>query len=125
MTDFDAEFEAKLKHDEELKFKANVRRNKWLGAWAAELLGKSETESEDYIVEVIACDLDEDGEDEIVKMLVRDFAAASRPEGEAEVRAQMLRFFEEAVAEIKAIAAEAKENSPDYVPPLLPELPED
>ncbi|ACB96684.1 DUF1476 domain-containing protein [Beijerinckia indica] len=124
MTDFDAEFEAKLKHDEELKFKANVRRNKWLGAWAAELLGKQDEEIEDYVVEVIACDLDEDGEEDIVAMLVKDFAAAGRPENEAEIRARMSAFFDEAVAEIKAIAAEAKENGPDYTPPLLPPLPD-
>jgi len=34
-------YENKFAHDAELKFKAEARRNKLLGHWAAELLGKS------------------------------------------------------------------------------------
>ena len=42
MTTFDKReegFEKKFAHDEELRFKANARRNKLLGLWAAEKLG--------------------------------------------------------------------------------------
>src|SRR5579872_6140398 len=41
-------YEAKLAHDEELKFKALARRNKWLGLWAAEKLGKHGAAAEEY-----------------------------------------------------------------------------
>ena len=38
--------ESKFAHDETLRFKATARRNKLLGLWAAELLGKSGEEAE-------------------------------------------------------------------------------
>ena len=44
MTTFDKReegFEKKFAHDEELRFKANARRNKLLGLWAAEKMGLS------------------------------------------------------------------------------------
>lgn len=43
MKDREDGFERKFAHDEELKFKAIARRNKLLGAWTAEKLGKSAT----------------------------------------------------------------------------------
>ena len=49
MTTFDKRedaFEAKFARDEELRFKAEARRNKLLGLWAAEKLGKSGDEAE-------------------------------------------------------------------------------
>ena len=44
-------FENKFAHDEELKFKVNSKRNKYLGEWAAEILGKKDKEKEQYILE--------------------------------------------------------------------------
>ena len=40
-------FENKFAHDEERKFKVNSKRNKYLGEWAAEILGKKDQEKED------------------------------------------------------------------------------
>src|SRR2546429_186479 len=51
MTTFDKReegFEKKFAHDEELRFKANARRNKLLGLWAAEKLGISGTAADVY-----------------------------------------------------------------------------
>ena len=51
MTTFDKReeaFERQFAHDEELKFKAEARRNRLLGLWAADQLGKSGTEAEAY-----------------------------------------------------------------------------
>ena len=51
MTTFDKReegFEKMFAHDEELKFKANARRNKLLGLWAAEKLGMSGVEADAY-----------------------------------------------------------------------------
>ena len=39
-------FENKFAHDAEMQFKAEARRNKLLGLWAAELLGKSGDDAE-------------------------------------------------------------------------------
>ena len=44
MTTFDDRenaFENKFAHDAEMQFKAEARRNKLLGLWAADLMGKS------------------------------------------------------------------------------------
>ena len=51
-------FENKFAHNEELKFKVNSKRNKYLGEWAAEILGKKDQEKEQYILEVIKSDLE-------------------------------------------------------------------
>ena len=45
-------FENKFAHDEELKFKVNSKRNKYLGEWAAEILEKKDQEKEQYILEL-------------------------------------------------------------------------
>ena len=52
-------FENKFAHDEELKFKVNSRRNKYLGEWAAEILEKKDKEKEQYILDVIKSDFSE------------------------------------------------------------------
>ena len=41
-------FENKFAHDAEMQFKAEARRNKLLGIWAAELMGKSGDAADAY-----------------------------------------------------------------------------
>ena len=56
MTTFDKReegFEKKFAHDEELRFKANARRNKLLGLWAAEKLGLTGDAANAYAKEVV------------------------------------------------------------------------
>ena len=65
-------FENKFAHDEELKFKVNSKRNKYLGDWAAEILGKKDQEKEQYILEVIKSDFSEPGDEDIIKKLYQD-----------------------------------------------------
>ena len=62
-------FEAKYKNDEETRF-----RNRMLGGWAAELLGK--TDADAYIKEVMASDFDEPGDDDVLRKVLGDFEAA-------------------------------------------------
>ena len=62
MTTFDERetaFENKFAHDAELKFKAEARRNKLVGLWAAGLLGKSGAEAAAYASEVVMVDFEE------------------------------------------------------------------
>jgi hypothetical protein len=62
MTTFDKReegFEKQFAHDQELRFKANARRNKLLGLWAAQKLGMAGAEAEAYAKEVIIADLEE------------------------------------------------------------------
>src|ERR1700694_6289355 len=56
MTTFDKRedaFEKMYAHDEELRFKANARRNKRLGPWGAEKLGIAAVEAGAYAQSVV------------------------------------------------------------------------
>jgi hypothetical protein len=91
MTTFDDRekaFEAKYEHDEELKFKVNARRNKLLGLWAANLLGKTGAEAEAYAKEVVMADFEKPGDSDVMDKLVKDLAAAGKPTEEHTIRRQ-------------------------------------
>ena len=103
MTTFDKReegFEKKFAHDEELKFKAYARRNKLLGLWAAEQLGKSGADAEAYAKEVVLADFEEAGDSDVVRKVVGDLK--SRGVTEAQVTAKLAELLALAVAQIKA-----------------------
>jgi hypothetical protein len=105
MTTFDKRedsFEKKFAHDEALRFRAEARRNKMLGLWAAEKLGKSGADAETYSKEVIAADVAEQGEEDVYRKLRRDFDAAGIDMSEHRIRRAMSEFMTQAVAQIKA-----------------------
>lgn len=58
-------FENKFAHDEEMLFKAQARRNKLLGLWAAGLLGKAGEAAEEYAADVVKSDFKEGGEEDV------------------------------------------------------------
>lgn len=66
-------FEAKFAHDEEMRFRAQSRRNKLLGLWAAELMGLSGADAEAYAREVIKADFEEAGDEDVFRKLRGDF----------------------------------------------------
>ena len=51
--DREKEFEARFKHDEELKFKVTARRNRLLGEWAAARMGLTGEAADAYAREVV------------------------------------------------------------------------
>jgi len=65
-------FENKYAHDEEMKFKAEARRNKLLGLWAAEILGKTGEEADAYAKEVVLSDFEEAGHEDVVRKVAGD-----------------------------------------------------
>ncbi len=65
-------FEDKYKHDQELQFKVEVRRNKLLGLWVAEMLGLSGADAEAYAKEVVAADFEEPGDADLVRKIQGD-----------------------------------------------------
>ncbi|HWV55195.1 DUF1476 domain-containing protein [Pseudorhodoplanes sp.] len=102
MTTFDKReegFEKKFAHDEELKFKANARRNKLLGLWAAELLGKTGADADAYSKEVVAADFEEAGDDDVLRKVVKDLSGKATEE---QVRSMMQELLAEAVKQIQA-----------------------
>ena len=82
-------FEAKFAHDAEMAFKANARRNKALGVWAAGLLGKTGEAMGAYALEVVASDFEEAGHEDVVRKLLKDLEGKAT---EAEIRAKMAEF---------------------------------
>lgn len=69
--------ENKFAHDQELKFKAEARRNKLLGQWAAELMGKEDREA--YGLEVVVADIDQPGDDDVLRKIRRFQRCGRRP----------------------------------------------
>jgi hypothetical protein len=105
MTSFDKReegFEKQFAHDEELKFKANARRNKLLGLWAAEKLGLSGAEAEAYAKEVVAADFEEAGDHDVFRKIRGDFDAHGVNVSDHQVRRTMDELMARAVTEIKA-----------------------
>ena len=100
MTTFDdreKSFEDKYKLDQDLQFRVEVRRNKLLGLWIAELLGKAEDEAESYAKEVISADFEEPGEDDVVRKVLADLQRHDVDYSEHRLRKKM----EELLAEAK------------------------
>lgn len=92
MTTFDereSTFEAKYKHDKELLFKVNSRRNKLLGLWAANLLGIHGAEAESYAKEVIRSDFASPGDHDVLHKVLGDFQAKKVEMSEHRLRKQM------------------------------------
>jgi len=93
MTTFDEReqaFEKKYAHDAEMQFKAEARRNKLLGLWAAELLGKRGPDADDYAREVIKSDFQEAGHEDVVRKVSGDLGTMATEEEVREKMAQLL-----------------------------------
>jgi hypothetical protein len=66
--------EKKFELDQDLRFKATVRRNKLLGLWAAEKMGMSEDEADAYAKAVIKADFEKAGDEDVIGKVLADFA---------------------------------------------------
>ena len=95
-------FEKKFAIDEERRFKAEVRRNRLLGFWAAERLGITGDAAATYANEVVAADLEEAGDADVVRKIMGDLAAKDAAVTEQAIRAKMNDFTAQALAEVKA-----------------------
>ena len=82
-------FESKFAYDEEVKFKVDARRNKLLGLWAAELLGKQGLEAVEYAKAVIKADFEEAGDEDVYRKVKEDLDAAHVDVSEHRIRRAM------------------------------------
>ena len=98
INDREKAFENKFAHDEALKFKAEARRNKLLGLWAAEKLGKSGADADAYAKAVIRSDFEEPGDEDVFRKIRADFDAANIDQSDHQIRRTM--------DELLAVAAE-------------------
>lgn len=90
-------FENKYAHDAEMQFKAEARRNKLLGLWAADLMGKSGDAAAEYAKEVVKADFEEAGHEDVVRKVSGDLGGKASDD---EIRAKMAALLIEAKAQI-------------------------
>ncbi|MEO0918547.1 MAG: DUF1476 domain-containing protein [Pseudomonadota bacterium] len=90
-------FENKFAHDAEMQFKAEARRNKLLGLWAAELLGKSGEDADAYAKEVVKADFEEAGHEDVYRKVAGDLGTAA---SEEDIRAKMAELLTVAKAQL-------------------------
>jgi hypothetical protein len=94
--------EAKFARDGELRFKAEARRNRLLGLWAAEHMGLSGEHAKSYAAEVVSADFAEAGDEDVFRKVSADLKAKGSPVSEDMIRAKM--------AELAAVAREQVAN---------------
>lgn len=92
-------FEAKFAHDADMQFRAEARRNKLTGLWAAELLGISGDEATAYALTVVNADFEEAGHEDVVRKLVADLGDKA---GAEIIRAKMAELMPVAKAQLMA-----------------------
>lgn len=100
MTTFDDRenaFENKFAHDAEMQFRAEARRNRLLGLWAAELLGKTGDDAAAYAVEVVKADFEEAGDEDVYRKVSGDLGDKA---DEATIRRQMAELMAKAKAQL-------------------------
>ena len=94
--DREKSFEAKYKQDQELEFKISARRNKLLGEWLAGELGIKGDAVEAYAKDVVIADLEEPGDEDVVRKVMADIAEKNLDITEATIRGKL--------AELEAVA---------------------
>lgn len=105
MTTFDERersYEKKFAMDEELRFKAEARRNKVVGQWAAEKLGLTGAAVDDYVKSVRKADLAEKGDDDVFRKIRKDFDDKSVKVSDAELSKKLADSLTEVMAQIAA-----------------------
>ena len=102
MDDREKGFEKKFAHDQELRFKAEARRNNLLAAWAAQKMGLSADKVADYAKEVRRADLEEKGDDDVFRKIRGDFDAKNVSVSDEDIRKAMADFLAQAVEQIES-----------------------
>jgi hypothetical protein len=98
--DREKEFEARFKHDQELRFKVTARRNRLAGIWAAEKMGLTGDAADAYAKTVVAAEFDKGGDAHIVEKLVADLAAKGQGVTAAQVQFELDHFAETAKKQV-------------------------
>lgn len=101
MSDREKDFEGRYAHDQALKFRIEARRNKLLGLWAAEKLGKSPDDAAVYAQEVVKSDFVKAGDDDVFEKVRGDFDAAGVEQSDHQIRRTMAELLIEAERQVK------------------------
>lgn len=103
MTTFDErekEFEARFKHDEELRFKVTARRNRLIGLWAAGHMGLDAAAAEAYAKAIVATEFEPGGDQRVIAKIVADLEEKGRALSASQIRFELDRCAEEAKKQI-------------------------
>lgn len=105
MTTFDERehgYEAKFARDEELRFKAQARRDRALGVWAAAQFGLTGAAVDEYAKEVIKSNFQRPGDGDLIEKVLGDFKAKGIAMDERTLKKKLIELMANAVAEIEA-----------------------
>lgn len=104
MTTFDDReqgFEKKFALDQEQEFKANSRRNRMLGEWAAGLMGLEGAHVQEYARAVIKSDFELPGDEDVLRKVFEDLKGSGVQVTEGDVRMKMAELLAQAREQIK------------------------
>ncbi len=87
-------FEKKFANDEEIQFKINARKNKYLGQWISNLLNYDKEKETIYIQEIIKADFTEVGDEDVFRKIKEDLK--DHKISEEEIRVKMNESLERA-----------------------------
>lgn len=85
----------------DLEFKALARRNKLIGYWLADMMDKSETEAEEYAMEVVRADLEEPGDEDVIRKVMADVSDNGLSVTDAQLRAELVHYLQVARGQIE------------------------
>jgi len=88
--------------NQELEFKAQARRAKLVGQWAAELMGISGEAADDYAKSVVLSDLEEAGPEDVFRKIRGDLDMHAVKLSDHQIRAKMDECLALAREQIKA-----------------------
>ena len=113
--DREKSFEAKQKLDEELNFKIQSRRNKLTGLWAAEKMGMTGADADAYAKTVVIADLEEPGDEDVIRKVMGDFAEHGADVSEDDLRAELVRQMAVASDQLKGEYPEALGEDHEHI----------
>ena len=93
-------FEAKFKLDQETEFAITARRNKLLGLWLGEKLGLNDSEISEFAASVVASDLEEPGDEDVIRKCMADIKERGANISDEDIRNKIIEFSEEAYKQI-------------------------
>lgn len=95
-------FERKYQLDQEQQFRAQVRRDRLFGQWAANQLGKAGGDADKYAQEVVDSNFEKPGDEDMLAKVAKDLGGKVN---DADLRQKLIEFYGQAA---QAISAEKK-----------------
>lgn len=94
--------EKRFQLSQELEFKAQARRAKLVGLWAAGLMGLKDQAADDYAKSVVVADLEEAGAEDLFRKIRADLDLHAVQLSDHQIRAKMDEALADARASVRA-----------------------